>query len=62
MSTPTMRLCQVTSGEDMTVMIVTDPKLATLDATFVTCGQASDARVRVVTDSKLAVEFVREVT
>lgn len=60
MSTPAMKLCQVTSGEDFSVYVVTDPKLASLDAQFVACGETSDARVKIVTDPKLAVEFVLE--
>lgn len=56
--TAAMRLCEVSSGEDFTIAVVTDPKLATLDAEFVACGERSDARVKIVTDDKLAVEFV----
>jgi hypothetical protein len=56
--TASIRLCQVTEGEDFSVLVVTDPKRATLDAEFVACGEESDARVKVVTDERLAVEFV----
>lgn len=56
--TAAMSLCQVASGEDFTVAIVADRKLATLDATFVACGRTSDARVRIVTQLEDATEFV----
>lgn len=53
-----MRVCQVTSNEDFAAVLVTDPKLATLDVQFA-CEELADARVKIVTDSRLATEYIR---
>lgn len=41
-------------------MVVDDEKLASLDVEIVDCGKSSDARVKVVTNSSLATEFIIE--
>lgn len=58
MSTPTMRVCQVGHNEDFAAVLVTDQKLSTLDVQFA-CEELADARVKIVTDSRRATEYIR---
>lgn len=57
---PDIRLCSVASDEDFTVMVVANSDDATLDAELVACGVLSDARVRIVTSSDQADEFISD--
>lgn len=58
--TPTRRVCVVTSGEDFTALLVSDPRLADLDVEVVDCGEQSDFRVRVVDTNAEASKFMIE--